>query len=272
MGLIARHIKNEMIKLAVETLSDEDKLLEIIKDDGNIFEIRQLATKQITGNEALKEIIFDTTDTSYTKGGIFDIRKTAAGQLSDEKILAEIVNDYYDENVETKYSLNVVAEAVKLIESKELLMDIADNDYDKEIIDIALEKANAEFENLDEKKLRESCDDDIKVKRMHAVEQITDDEVLFDVAMNAKYLDVREKALSKIGSSDEKINLLKNLILEEKEYGDSVTEYIILGEDDEKYRQDVIDRASNLKVEYAKMGNPKKEKFYNEQCKLFDNQ
>lgn len=197
MGLIARHIRKELIKEAVQVLNDEDRLLEIVKDDENIFEIRILATKQITCNNLLKEIIFDTSDRVYTKNNLLDIREIAVKQITDEETLEQIVNNYYDENVDTKYDLNIVKDAVNQISDEKLLLDIAESNYDKEITDIALEKVNDEFENLDKNRLIKSCDDDIKVKRMHAVENIDDEELLMDIAMNAKYMDVRQKALSK---------------------------------------------------------------------------
>lgn len=272
MGLlIAKHIKNDLIKEAIQTLSDENKQFEIVKNDENIFGIRELATKQIASNDLLKEIIFDTSDTEYAKGNLFDIREIAAKQVTDEETLVEIVNSYYDETVDTKYGLNVVKQAVKGIGNDDVLLNISENNYDEEIKDIALEKVNSKFENLDKSKLRMNCDDDIKVKRMHAVDQIDDNEMLLDIAMNAKYLDVREKALSKIGFRDEKIDTLNDLIVKEKEYSDSINEYIVLDEDNEESKQDLINKASNLGVEYKRIGNPKKEKFYNEQCKLFEN-
>ncbi len=203
------------------------------------------------------------------KNDIFDIREIAVKQITDEETLIEIVNKYYDETINTKYGLNVVKEAVKLINDDNVLIDISESNYDEEVINIALKKVNVKFETLDETKLRNNCDDDIKVKRMHAVNQIDDDDLLLDIAMNAKYLDVREKALSKIKFKNEKINILKDLLLKEKEYNDSLNEYISLDEVNGEHKDDLINKASNLGVQYKKIGNPKKEKFYNEQCKLF---
>jgi hypothetical protein len=89
--------------------------------------------------------------------------------------------------------------------------------------------------------------------------------------MNAKYLDVREAALSKVKIEDERVIVLKELILKEKEYNESVDDYISLDEENEEIKQDIIDKASNLGVEYKRAGNTKKEKFYNAQCNLFNN-
>lgn len=270
MGLLLeKHIRKELIEETVKTLNDEEKLLEIVKDDENLYGIRDLATKQITDNELLKEIVFDTTDTEYTKGNLFDIRRTAVKQITDNETLYKIVNDYYDEAIDTKYGLIVVMAATEEINDDELLINISNSEYDEEVVNLSLEKLNNKFQDLDKTKLKVACDDDSKVKRMWAVDKIDDNETLLDVAMNAKYLDVREEALSKITINDEKVPLLTDLINKEREYNEAKNEYVILNIDDEENKQDIVDKASNLGVEYKKIGNPKKEKFYNEQCKLF---
>lgn len=267
--LLAKNIANELIEETVKTLTDENKLMDIIKNDENIFEIRQLATKQITNNDLLKEIIFDTSNTTYTKN-MFDIRETAVKQITDEELLFEIVNNYYDDNVNTKYGLNIAKEAVKKINSKEMLINIAENDYDEEIINLAVEKTNDKYEE-DKNKLELDYNDDSKVNRMYVIDQINDDETLLDIAMNANYLDIREKALNKIKMEHDTKSLLKDLILEEKEYNDAMNEYITSDEDDNANIEDIINKASNLEVQYKRAGNPEKEKFYNQQCKLLKN-
>lgn len=57
MGLISKHIKIELIKETIKSLTDEQRLSEITKNDKNIFEVRELAAKQITDNTLLKDII-----------------------------------------------------------------------------------------------------------------------------------------------------------------------------------------------------------------------
>lgn len=268
MGLLlAKHIKNELIKERINALTDENELRDIVKNDDYLFEIRKLAIKQISDNNLLREIIFDTSDTTYTKA-IFDIREIAVKQITDEGTLLEVVNNYYDETVDTKYGLNVVKKAVEKINNEDILINIAEKDCDKEIINMALEKVNTKHEDA-KTKATLSFDDDTKIKRMCAIDQIEDDETLMDIAMNAKYLDVREKALNKIKVRDEKVILMEDLILKEKEYHESVNEYITSDEANEENKQEIIDKASNLGVGYKRAGNTKKEKFYNEQCNLF---
>lgn len=268
MGLlIAKHLKKELVKEMVKTITDEEKLIEIIKDDGNNFEIRELATKQIVDNDLLKEIIFDTSDTTYTKNNLFDIREIAVKQITNEDTLIEIVNKFYDETVEVKYGLNVVKIAVEGINNEEVLLNIAENNKDEEITNLAVAKINNKHEN-DDTKMTISYDDDSKVNRMYAIDQIKDDKILLDIAMNAKYLDVREKALNRIKVKDERTVSLNNILLEEKEYNEAINEYAI-DEDNNELKQEIIDKANKLGVEYKRMGNTQKEKFYNEQCKLF---
>lgn len=267
--LIAKHIKKEIIEETVKTLNDEQKLMEIIKNDDNLFGIRELATKQITNNDLLKEIVFDTSDTVYAKGELFDIREIAVGQITDDETLFEIVNKYYDDAITTKYGLNIVERAVSRINNDEMLINISESNYDEEIIKLAIDGINNKFEDHDKTQLTIACDDDSKVKRMWAIDQIEDDEILIEIAMNGKYLDVREKALSKIKIEDERIPLLESLILKEKEYNESVNEYVTLDEDNEENKEDIVNKASKLGVEYKRIGNSKKEKFYNEQCTLF---
>lgn len=270
--LIAKHISNELIKETVKTLNDEDKLLEIAKDDGYLFAIRDIATKQITNNDLLKEIIFDTSDTEYVKDDIIDIRETAVAQITDDETLLEIVKSYYDNNIDTKYGLNVVKLAVNQINEDNMLIDISESGYDEEIVNLAVANMNKKFEVLDKSKLRTACDDDSKVKRMIAIDKLDDDdELLLDVAMNARYLDVRQIALDKMRLDDEQIIALRDIIREEEKYQDARNDYVTLNEDNEEIRQDVADKASNLGVKYKRIGNPKKEKFYNQQCKLFKN-
>lgn len=269
MALIAKHIKHELIREMIKSLSDENKLMEIIKNDEHLFEIRQLATKQITNEDLLNEIIFDTSDTQYTKEGTVDIREIAVKQISNEQSLYDIVKKYYDETTDTKYGINVVEKATEQLSSEDLLMDIAQSNYDGEIIKIAADKINDNFET-DENQLIMDCDDDIKARRMHALDKINDDKALLDVAMNGKYMDVRQRAISKIKTQDEAV-LLKDLILKEIEYQEVISEYLASDEIDEEDKQDLINRANNLQVEYKRAGNSKKEKFYNEQCSIFKN-
>ncbi len=269
--LLTKHIDLESIKETIKALADEEKLLEIIKNDENIFEIREIATKQITNNDLLKEIIFDTSDTEYTKNNLFDIREIAVKQITDEETLIEIVNSYYDDNVCTKYGLNVVKKATEGISNEEVLLSLAENSGDEEIVDLALEKINNKHEYQEKPKVTLNFDDDTKINRLSAIDEIDDDDILLDIAMNAEYLDVREKALNKIKVEDERIIVLKDLIVKEKEYNDAVTDYAISDEVDEDKKQDIIDKASQLGVEYKRAGNSNKEKFFNEQCNLFKN-
>ena len=82
-------------------------------------------------------------------------------------------------------------------------------------------------------------------------------------------MDVRQRAIDKIKTQDEMVLLLKSLIIKEMEYQEAINEY--LDSDDEEKKDDIINRASNLEVEYKRAGNSKKEKFYNEQCNMFKN-
>jgi len=149
-----------------------------------------------------------------------------------------------------------------------LLLDISKNNYDEEIINLAVEGINNSYDEKVFDSIAE-CDNDIKVKRMHALDKIDDDEALLDVAMNGKYMDVRQRAIDKIKTQDEMVLLLKSLIIKEMEYQEAINEY--LASDDEEKKDDIINRASNLEVEYKRAGNSKKEKFYNEQCSIFKN-
>ncbi|AWX32124.1 hypothetical protein [Methanosphaera sp. BMS] len=271
MGLLlAKHIKDELIEETVKTLNDEEKLLEIVKNDENLFAVRELAAKQITDSGLLKEIIFDTSDTTYNKT-VFDIREVAVNQITDNQTLVEVINNYYDDSSKTKYDLNVVMAALRQVNDDEILINISNADYDDEVVNLAVERLNEKFEDLDKTKLKNACDDDSKVKRLWAINQIDDDETLIDIALNAKYLDVRREALGRIGSNDERIISLKDILLKEKDYQDKRNEYIILNKEDEENKQELADKASNLGVEYRRIGNSQKEKFYNEQCKLFEN-
>lgn len=267
MALIAKHIKHELIKETIKTLSDEKKLVEIIKNDEYLIEIRALATKQITDEDLLMEIIFDTSNTQYAKDGM-DIREIAVKQIRNEQYLYDIVQKYYDETSDTKYGLNVVKKATEEIIDEDLLLDISKNNYDEEIINLAVEGINNSYDEKVFDSIAE-CDNDIKVKRMHALDKIDDDEALLDVAMNGKYMDVRQRAIDKIKTQDEMVLLLKSLIIKEMEYQEAINEY--LASDDEEKKDDIINKASNLEVEYKKAGNSKKEKFYNEQCSIFKN-
>ena len=67
-----------------------------------------------------------------------------------------------------------------------LLLDISKNNYDEEIINLAVEGINNSYDEKVFDSIAE-CDNDIKVKRMHALDKIDDDEALLDVAMNGKY-------------------------------------------------------------------------------------
>lgn len=269
--LLAKHINHELRKEIVKTLNDEEKLLEIVKNGDNLFTIREIATKQISNTELLKEIIFDTSNTEYVEDNLGDIREIAVEQITDDETLLEIVKNYYDKSVDTKYGLNVVKRAVQQINADNMLIDIAESGYDEEIVNIALGRMNNKYEVLDESKLRKACDDDSKVKRMLAIDKLDDEKTLLDVALNAKYLDVRLIALNKEILPDEEVESLKDILLEEKEYQDAINNYATLDEDNEEIKKDLANKASNLGVKYKKMGNPKKEKFYNQQCKLLNN-
>ena len=266
----ANNIKNGMLVETVQFLTDEQKLMKIIKYDSNIFMIREVATKQISDNELLKEIIFDTSRTRYTKS-IFDLREIAVKQVTDEEILTEVVDKYYDDTVKTKYGLNVVKSAVEQISNEDKLMDIVESNYDDTIKTLALERINMKYAEPSLAELRKACDDEIKVKRMHALDKIDDEETLIDIAMNAEYLDVREKAVNKIKTDDMKVNILKHLISQEKEYNEILSDYVTSNKENEKSKKEIIEKANNLGVEYKRMGNSNKEKFYNQQSKLFKN-
>lgn len=266
----ANNIKNGMLVETVQFLTDEQKLMKIIKYDSNIFMIREVATKQISDNELLKEIIFDTSRTRYTKS-IFDLREIAVKQVTDEETLTEVVDKYYDETVKTKYGLNVVKSAVEQISNEDKLLAIVESNYDDTIKTLALERINMKYAEPSLTELRKACDDDIKVKRMHALDKIDDEETLIDIAMNAEYLDVREKAVNKIKTDDMKVNILKHLISQEKEYNEILSDYVTSNKENEKSKEEIIEKANNLGVEYKRMGNSNKEKFYNQQSKLFKN-
>lgn len=266
----ANNIKNGMLVETVQFLTDEQKLMKIIKYDSNIFMIREIATKQISDNELLKEIIFDTSRTRYTKS-IFDLREIAVKQVTDEETLTEVVDKYYDETVKTKYGLNVVKSAVEQISNEDKLLAIVESNYDDTIKTLALERINMKYAEPSLTELRKACDDDIKVKRMHALDKIDDEETLIDIAMNAEYLDVREKAVNKIKTDDMKVNILKHLISQEKEYNEILSDYVTSNKENEKSKEEIIEKANNLGVEYKRMGNSNKEKFYNQQSKLFKN-
>lgn len=269
MGLLlAKNVKDELIKETIKALSDENKLMEIITDDEYNFAIRELATKQITDNDLLRQIIFDTSDTVYTKENRYDIREIAVKHVTDEETLIEIVNGYYDKTVDTKYGLNVVEKAVEEINSEEVLLDIAESNYDEEVIDLAVKKINNKHENPDKVEFTD-YNDDSKFKRLQAVDQIDDDEALLEIAMNADYLDVRQKALGKLKIKDDRIIILRNLIPEEIEYHEAINEYASSDEDKAEQEKELVDKANKLGVEYKRIGNPQKEKFYNQQCKLF---
>lgn len=266
----ANNIKNGMLVETVQFLTDEQKLMKIIKYDSNIFMIREVATKQISDNELLKEIIFDTSRTRYTKS-IFDLREIAVKQVTDEETLTEVVDKYYDEIVKTKYGLNVVKSAVEQISNEDKLLAIVESNYDDTIKTLALERINMKYAEPSLAELRKACDDEIKVKRMHALDKIDDEETLIDIAMNAEYLDVREKAVNKIKTDDMKVNILKQLISQEKEYNEILSDYVTSNKENEKSKEEIIEKANNLGVEYKRMGNSNKEKFYNQQSKLFKN-
>ncbi|WP_323735823.1 hypothetical protein PXD04_07995 [Methanosphaera sp. ISO3-F5] len=268
--LLANFLKDEIINQTVKFITDEPKLMKIIKNDSNTFIIREIATKQITDNELLKEIIFDTSKTSYTKN-VFDLREIAAKQVTDEETLTEIVDKYYDKTIKTKYGLNVVKSAIEQINDEDKLMTIVESNYDEEIRKLALTRINNKYEEPDLSELRTLCDDDIKVKRMHAIDKINDEETLIDIAMNANYMDVREKAVNKIKTDDTTINILKHLITQEKEYNKIMSDYITTNQENEENKQEIIRKANNLGVQYKKIGNTKKEKFYNQQSKLLKN-
>lgn len=268
MGLISKHIKIELIKETIKSLTDEQRLSEITKNDKNIFEVRELAAKQITDNTLLKDIIFDSSNTNYSKDYIGDIREIAAKQITDDETLLEVVTSYYDESIDTQYGLNVVEAAVERMSNDNMLLDISESNYDENVIKIAIERLNDDFDNYDESKLTIACNDDNKVKRMCAIDQIDDDEILLDIAMHAKYLDVRERALNKIKIDDERIPMLKDLIIKEKEYNETVYD-TISSDEEEKQSKTIYNQAKEIKDGYAKIGNNKKEKFYNNQSKLF---
>lgn len=271
---IPKDLKIETIKETIKALTDEENLAKIAQDDDNLFEIRDFATKQITDNEILKGIVFDSSNTSYTKDNKFDIRESAVKQITNDETLFEIVNDYYDETVNTKYGLNVVKNAVKQVNSENMLIDISESNYDKEVIENAVQKLNKKHEDHDKVKLTVDCDDDSKFKRMNAIDQIADNEILLDIAMNAEYFDVREKALSKLSMDNEVIITLNDLIKKEKDYQNAV--YVSISsnkteenEENEKLKKVMSDKAKEIGIAYGKLGNTKKEKFYNEQCKLY---
>lgn len=268
--LLANFVKDEIINQTVKFITDEPKLMKIIKNDSNTFIIREIATKQITDNELLKEIIFDTSKTRYTKN-VFDLREIAAKQVTDEETLTEIVDKYYDKTTKTKYGLNVVKSAIEQINDEDKLMTIVESNYDEKIRKQALTRINNKYDEPDLSELRTNCDDDIKVKRMHAIDKINDEETLIDIAMNANYMDVREKAVNKIKTDDTTINILKHLITQEKEYNKIMNEYITTNQENEENKQEIIRKANNLGVQYKKIGNTKKEKFYNQQSKLLKN-
>lgn len=275
MGLlIPKHFKVETIKETIKALTDEEKLSEIAQDDNNLFEIRNFSTKQITDNELLKEIVFDSSNTTYTNDNKLDIRESAVKQITDDETLLEIVNNYYDENNDTKYGLNIVETAVKQINTDNMLIDISESNYDEKVTKLAVEKLNKKHEDHDKVKLTVDCDDDSKFKRMCAINQIDDDDILIDIAMNAKYYDVREKALSKISIDNEVTIILKDLIEKEKDYQNQVYKSISSdkteeNEENEELKGLMYDKAKEIEGEYAKLGNTKKQKFYNEQCKLY---
>lgn len=268
--LLANFVKDEIINQTVKFITDEPKLMKIIKNDSNTFIIREIATKQITDNELLKEIIFDTSKTRYTKN-VFDLREIAAKQVTDEETLTEIVDKYYDKTTKTKYGLNVVKSAIEQINDEDKLMTIVESNYDEKIRKQALTRINNKYDEPDLSELRTNCDDDIKVKRMHAIDKINDEETLIDIAMNANYMDVREKAVNKIKTDDTTINILKHLITQEKEYNKIMNDYITTNQENEENKQEIIRKANNLGVQYKKIGNTKKEKFYNQQSKLLKN-
>ncbi|MBR0471128.1 MAG: hypothetical protein IJI98_00335 [Methanosphaera sp.] len=267
---IANFLKDEIINQTVKFITDEPKLMKIIKNDSNTFIIREIATKQITDNELLKEIIFDTSKTRYTKN-VFDLREIAAKQVTDEETLTEIVDKYYDKTTKTKYGLNVVKSAIEQINDEDKLMTIVESNYDEKIRKQALTRINNKYDEPDLSELRTNCDDNIKVKRMHAIDKINDEETLIDIAMNANYMDVREKAVNKIKTDDTTINILKHLITQEKEYNKIMNDYITTNQENEENKQEIIRKANNLGVQYKKIGNTKKEKFYNQQSKLLKN-
>ena len=268
--LLANFVKDEIINQTVKFITDEPKLMKIIKNDSNTFIIREIATKQITDNELLKEIIFDTSKTRYTKN-VFDLREIAAKQVTDEETLTEIVDKYYDKTTKTKYGLNVVKSSIEQINDEDKLMTIVESNYDEKIRKQALTRINNKYDEPDLSELRTNCDDDIKVKRMHAIDKINDEETLIDIAMNANYMDVREKAVNKIKTDDTTINILKHLITQEKEYNKIMNDYITTNQENEENKQEIIRKANNLGVQYKKIGNTKKEKFYNQQSKLLKN-
>lgn len=161
---VAKNDSNHHIRCeAVENpnLKDESVLIEIAENDKNEF-VRYSAIDKISNQEVLAKIASTTGYKNYEHCGLHAIENP---NLNDDKLLSEIIR-----NTENRF---VYSEAPSKISDKNILIELYD-----------------EFKN------ENGIFNTQRSKRVHIVREITDKNILMDIAKNDKDEDVRKNAVS----------------------------------------------------------------------------
>jgi hypothetical protein len=191
---------NESVGLLLLEKITDQKLLSIIAENCVNNYVKLEAAKKITDKGFAQEIYADVikNNISYDKKipGVYKLTEKEnqmcilMDKISNQKLLLDI-------SINARNS-NMRIEAVKRLTDQELLADVAKSDTDYEIRSMAAEKVT------DKKKSQEIYGELVKGDDvswfMHesVIQKLTDQNILADVAINAKYDNIRIKAIKKL--------------------------------------------------------------------------
>lgn len=248
-------------KSAVNELNDQETLIKIAKNDPH-WSVRSAAAKKITDesvlidiamndphetvrgsaiendclkdNQALYEIAINEEGTYYT-----DILK----KITDENLLIELAKNKKDAYHRDR--------AISYVHNQSVLIDFAYNDKDEQVRNAALSNVH------DEDVLKDMIYNGDYGQKMTASKNITDPEVIIDVAFNEEEESVRENVIEKITDEQalkklakDKETLVRRAAIENTNLKDESTLKHVARNDENKPNRDIAsERLKNLNVD-----------------------
>jgi hypothetical protein len=183
---------------AVEKLTDQSILARIAKTDESWIRLKAVINPNFTDQKLLAEIAFSD---EYPR-----VRESAVKKLIDQKLIAEIAKTAQDRDMRET--------AVGKLTDQKLLADIAGNDVDPGVCEAAVRNRNFTNQKLLAGIIKTNQHSSV---REAAVANITDKDLLAEVALNDNFPRVREAAVRNPSFTDQ--NLLADILRTDKRPG-----------------------------------------------------
>lgn len=243
---IAKYAKNIDIRMiATKRLSDQNTLIEIAKNSKE-DNIRKVALQKITDQNvmaniakndksySIRKLVYQNSEFKETQKALADIAKndpkrdvrlSALGKISDQDVLFEIANEvissdwsldaiekltdqnklaYFATNERYQYIIKVREKSISRLTDQKVLQEIVMSDKDKSIKRYA-------FNNLtDQGILSELAKMDKGIFEKSDIIKIKEPDILYDIVLYGKNLDIRQGALQAIHDNKLLYSIAKN--------------------------------------------------------------